>query len=561
MAGIQLTGLVSGLDWNSLIQQLATAERTPQTKLRTEQSTLANQNNAYSSLKTEMGVLQNDLKALADPTLYDSRTSSVSDSSVASATVAKGASIGTYAFDVTHLATAAQRSGTANIAGPLTSSNPLTTAGFSTDISAGTFTVNGSQVTIATTDTLDAVFAKISAATSGAVTGKVSSDDKIVLSSTDPTKEIILGSATDSSNFLQVGKLYNNGTGSVTSTNAMGGVLLNATLAQSNLATPILSGKGQFTINGVAINYDSSVDSVNSVMTQINNSSAGVTASYDPINDRFQLTSKSTGDINIAMQNVSGNFLKATGLDTSALTHGQNLLYTVNGGDPLQSQSNTITDASSGITGLSLSMVNSGKVTVTVASDNASISSAINSFVSQYNTVQSLITTDTASTTDSSGVVTAGILASDGDANDLGESLRSQVFAQLSGLTGSVNQLSDLGIQTNGNDNTLSVTDSSAMASAISNNLSSVKDFFTNPTTGLAITMNGFVDRTIGDNGTVTQKQTDLTKQSTDIDTQVAQMETVVQSDIAHWTSEFTAMETAQQTINQQSAYLTKQFP
>jgi len=566
MAGIQLTGLASGLDWQTLIQQMADAERTPQTNLKTQQTTINNENNAYGTLKTELGVLQNNLTTLKDPTLYDSRTSSVSDTSVASSTVASGASIGTYAFDITQLATAAQRTGTSNIAGPLTSSNPLTTAGFSTDITAGTFTVNGSQVTIATSDTLDAVFAKISAATSGAVTGKVS-NDKIVLTSTDSTKEIILGSATDSSNFLQVAKLYNNGTGSVTSTNALGGVLLNAALQNSNLSLPVINGTsgtngmGEFKVNGVSITYDSAVDSMNDVLTRINNSTAGVTASYDSINDRFQLTSKATGDINIALQNVSGNFLTATGLAASTLTHGNNLLYTLNGGDQLVSQSNTITDASSGVTGLSLSVAIKGQANVTVASDNATISSAINGFISQYNRVQSLITTDTASTTDSSGVVTAGILASDGDATDLGESLRSQVFTQLSGLTGSINHLADLGIQTNGTDNTLTLSDSTALDSALSNNLSSVKDFFTNSTSGLAVTLNSFVDRTIGDSGTVTQKQTDLAKQSTDIDTQVANMEKLVQDDIAHWTTEFTAMESAQQAFNQQSAYLTKQFP
>src|SRR5690349_10745782 len=106
MAGIQLTGLASGLDWQSLIQQLAQAERTPQTTLKTQQSTINQRNQAYGSIKTEMGVLQNKLTALKDPTLYDSRTSSVSDTSISNSSVVSGASIGTYSFNVTQLATA-----------------------------------------------------------------------------------------------------------------------------------------------------------------------------------------------------------------------------------------------------------------------------------------------------------------------------------------------------------------------------------------------------------------------------------------------------------------------
>jgi flagellar capping protein FliD len=54
MADLGLSGLVSGLDWKTLVDQLADAERTPQTRLRTEQSTLSKQNTAYAAIQKEL---------------------------------------------------------------------------------------------------------------------------------------------------------------------------------------------------------------------------------------------------------------------------------------------------------------------------------------------------------------------------------------------------------------------------------------------------------------------------------------------------------------------------
>ena len=172
------------------------------------------------------------------------------------------------------------------------------------------------------------------------------------------SSEVILGSAADTSNFLQVAQLYNNGTDSVTSASALGRVNTTVNLSDSDLATAITdggSGQGEFTINGVAISYDASSDSIQNVLDRINSSTAGVTATYDTLNNRFTLTNNSTGDVGISMQDVTGNFLAATGLSSGTLTHGQNLLYTLNGGTQslVTSQSNTITQSSSGITGLS----------------------------------------------------------------------------------------------------------------------------------------------------------------------------------------------------------------
>lgn len=565
---LSLSGLASGFDWKTLVEQLAQAERSPQTALRNEQNKLYQRNNAYGSIKTEMSVLQSRVAKLADASIYDSRTSSTSDATVAGATAGTGTPNGSYVFNITQLATAAKRQGAGNAGKALSATSDVSavtlgSAGFSTAITAGTLTVNGKQVTLDAADTLQQAFDKIATATGNTVAGSYDpTSDKISLTSS--SGPVVLGSATDTSNFLQTAKLYNNGTGSVTSANALGGVKLTGTLTDANLATTLTdggSGAGEFKINGVSISFNTSTESMAAVMTRINNSTAGVTASYDSVNDRFVLTNKGTGDMDISLSDVTGNFLAATGLSGSTLTRGKNATYTINGGDTLVSQSNTISDASSGITGLSVSALKEGTTTVNVGNDATKIKAAVTDFIAAYNSVQSLIDTQTASTTDAKGVVTAGILASDGDANDISATLRRTVFSQVSGLSGTLKHLADLGIQTSGNDNSLTLSDSTKLDDALANNLNSVKELFSDTSHGIATNLASYLERSIGDNGTIISKQDGLTKQVSSIDTQIADMEKLVQADRTRMLASFAAMETAQQRIAEQLSYLTKNFP
>lgn len=565
MADLGLSGLVSGLDWKTLVDQLADAERTPQTRLRIEQNTLGKQNTAYAAIQTQLEALKSRVATLSDSSLYDTRQASVSDEKTASVTAAAGTTLGSYTFNITQLATAAKQVGTAGAGSSLSASNDvsglvLNNAAFATAITAGTITVNGKQITIATGDTLQTVFDNIQVATGSEVTASYdSATDKITFSSTNP---IVLGSATDTSNFLQVARLNNNGTGTITSTSQLGVVKQASALSSANLATPILdggSGTGEFKINGVSIAF-ATTDTVSAVLKRINDSAAGVTASYDTVNDRFVLANKTTGDIGIALEDVSGNFLTATGLSSGALTRGQNLLYNVDGGGQLISQSNTITESSSSIAGLAVTALAVGTTSISVASDTTAIKTAINDFITDYNKVQSIIDTQTASTTDSKGKVTAGTLANSGDADDIATRLRRMVTGEVAGLTAVLNQLEDIGIISNGTDNSIKVDDETKLDNALANNLTTVKNLFADATTGLAAKLTKYLEDTIGDSGSLVTRQENITKQSAAIDTQIADLERIVLSNRDRMIASFVAMESAQAQINQQMQYLQNQF-
>jgi flagellar hook-associated protein 2 len=245
--------------------------------------------------------------------------------------------VGTYTFSVSQLATAAAQNGSKVSAQSIShhddvSNVDLNSTAFADPITAGTFTVNGQTITVAATDTLQSVFDQINTATNGAVTASYdSTTDEITLSSSSP---ITLGSSADTSNFLQATQLYTNGTGTVTSLGALAGININTNANQANLATTISdggNGQGAFEINGVTINYDASTDSINDILQDINNSAAGVTATYDGANNRFVLTNNNTGESGHDHAGRDGQFPGGHRPFQRHLQAGTNLQYSLNG--------------------------------------------------------------------------------------------------------------------------------------------------------------------------------------------------------------------------------------
>ena len=566
MADLGISGLASGFDWRSLVDQLTEVERAPQTLLRRQQASLSSINTAYGTVKNYLSALQTKVDALTETDLFNRRAATSTDEDVATATADASTPLGKYTFAISQLATTSVQQGSADAGLALNATNDvsglvLSNAAFATPVTAGTFTVNGKQVTVATTDTLQAVFAAISTATSGAVTASYDAGtDKITLAGAGA---ITLGSAVDTSNFLTAAKLHNNGTGTIGSSHSLGTVKTSGALASANFATPVTdggSGAGAFKINGVTINFNATTESLSTVLARINDSAAGVTATYDGVNDRFLLTNKTTGDLGVALEDVTGNFLAATKLSTGSLARGDNLEYTINGGGTLISSSNTITSASSGLSGLTISALDTGTVDLEVKSDTASIRTAVTEFVAAYNQVQSFLDTSTASTTDAKGKVTAGVLAGQSDANDVATRLRRLAVTPVTGLSTTLTKLADLGISTSADNNQLTLSDEESLDTALAEKLSGVQELFTHSSTGLAAQLATYLEAAVGEDGSLLERQETLTKQTTDIDDQVTDLERMVQANRASLINSFIAMERAQSNINQQLQFLKQRF-
>jgi flagellar hook-associated protein 2 len=573
-SSLALAGLASGIDWTNIINDMVAAESTPITQWQSEQTTLNSQNSAYQSIGADLTNLQNDVTTLSSPSFFQSATASSSDSSVATVAAQSGTPVGNYTFSVSQLATAAAQNGSTISAQPISSTDDvsnvdLDSGSFADPINAGTFTVNGQTITVAATDTLQSVFDQINTATSGAVTASYdSTTDEISLASSSP---ITLGSGADTSNFLQATQLYANGTGAVTSLNALAGININALANQSNLATTISdggNGQGEFEINGVAIDFDASTDSINDILQSINSSAAGVTATYDGANNRFVLTNNNTGNVGMTMQDVTGNFLAATGLSSGTLQAGANLQYSINGGNTTTSESNTIDASSIGLTGLSVTAQSLGSTNITVSPDTSTIATAITNFVNDYNTVQNYIssqitistsTSSTTGATDSTTTTTGtpGLLMGNMDVEGIATDLRQ--ITDASPLSGIIENLNDIGISSNGTDNTLSAS-SLVLNDALTNNLSQITQLFTDPTSGLATTLGSYLSDTLSSNGVIATNEQNLTNQSSDITTSITTLQTKITNDETEMENQFVEMEDAISSIDVSKEYLNAYF-
>ena len=567
-----LSGLASGFDWRTLVNQLADVERTPQKRLRSEQSTLFNRNNAYGSIKTQLSVLKNRTDNLSSNDVLQARKATVSDSTILSATASAGAASGTYTFNVSQLATASKTAGTSGVGANLypddiVTSGMLASKGFNPPISAGTITVDGKQISIdPTVDTLSDIFDRIDAATTSNIKGSYSaSTDTITLKRLGGGgSTLVVGSATDTSNFLSVARLSNNGTNELVSASSLGSITPASVLSSANFQTAVSdggAGAGEFKINGVSIAFNASSDSVQNLMDRINASAAGVNISYDRVNDQFSLTNKVTGNLGVALEDVTGNFLAAAGLTTGAtFTAGNDALSPINGGSVLNSHSNTLTEETTGIEGLSIALLKTGTSTISLASDTSAIKGAIKNFIEDYNRAQSTIDSLTSSSTDSVGKVTRSTLAGDSDANEIASKLRAIAFNQATGLTGTLNSLAKIGIDTTGDTDQLKLEDEAALDNAIANNLSELKTLFNDPDKGIATKLKAYLEKTIGEDGSLITRQDALTKQSSEIDLQVTDLEKRVQANRQRLIDGFVQMETAQQSINQQLKFLQQRF-
>lgn len=229
---------------------------------------------------------------------------------------------------------------------------------------------------------------------------------------------------------------------------------------------------GSFTITtgggGTATITTDGTESLTAVASQINGDNLGVSASVvtDSTGSRLAIVANTTGSA--ANFTVSGS----TGFGFTQAAIGADASLTVDG-ITISSASNTVTGVLPGIT-LNLQSADPGVgVSLSVTPNVASATSAIQQFVTDYNTVITDLNTQYTDT--GSG---EGPLATDSTIR----SLQSDVLGALdytytptSGTT-TVPNLSSLGITVN-NNGTLSV-DTSTLQGALQNNFSDVQSFF-----------------------------------------------------------------------------------
>ncbi len=104
--GIGVSGLMSGLDTDSIISKLMELERRPILLLQSREASFQSKISAIGTLKGALSEFQSAVSDLKDSDNYQSYTASSSDRDVLTATASSDASSGTYQIEVTNLAQA-----------------------------------------------------------------------------------------------------------------------------------------------------------------------------------------------------------------------------------------------------------------------------------------------------------------------------------------------------------------------------------------------------------------------------------------------------------------------
>jgi len=103
---ISSPGIGSGLDVNSIVTQLMKIEQQPLTALQTQATSLQTRISAFGQMQSALATFQNTLTGMTTPAGFQTLTASVGDTSALAASVATGASAGSYTLAVTSLAQA-----------------------------------------------------------------------------------------------------------------------------------------------------------------------------------------------------------------------------------------------------------------------------------------------------------------------------------------------------------------------------------------------------------------------------------------------------------------------
>jgi flagellar hook-associated protein 2 len=281
------------------------------------------------------------------------------------------------------------------------------------------------------------------------------------------------------------------------------------------------------TVNGTPTTFTLTSDTLDNLANAINDSNAGVSATIVNLGSnsspdyRLALTSNELGPDTIQLSDGTNNSLLGT------VQPGGLAKYSVNGNDTILTSNSDQVTLAPGLTATIVGANPDENVTITVAASEGNLSTALSSFVTAYNSAVSAVTAETGQN--------GGALAGQSLVYELQDSL-SQI-AQHTGTTGSVQNLSDLGLdlsstgtltfnssQFNGLDAAgiqqfLGGLTSGGFLQTVNDTLSSIAD----PTTGMLVTeFNNIGTEITSDNSQISDDQTRVNTIQADLQQQLS---------------------------------------
>jgi flagellar hook-associated protein 2 len=444
---ISFQGLVSGLDTSSIITGLLAIDQAQITAVTTKETSVQTEQTAYKQVEANLLTLQGDIGQLNAPTngVFDAQTATSSNTNVVSAAASSNAVPGVYSLEVNSLAQS-QEQASQGFASPTSTITQGTLQFQIGDGAATTITVDSSN------DTLQGLAGAINDANTG-LTATVVNDG----SGTDAYRLLLTAKNTGTENAVTiVNNLGADGGGAIqpvfNSTYIGAASALSGASAGSSTPTAN-SGAGGYT---GASNDAYTFTVVNGGTVGTNN---GITLSYtDSAGAHTGTITLNSGDAN-ALQNVAQGL--QVQFSAGTLTAGQSFsvkayvptvqtaqdasvtLGSGAGALTVTSPTNQINNLIAGVT-LQLQGANPGNpVSITVASDTSGAQKAIDSFVTDYNSLMTYIGQQNSYDPTTN---TAGPLFGDNSINEIVNQLQSKVQSVVPGANPQMNQLGALGI-------------------------------------------------------------------------------------------------------------------
>ena len=347
---LQLTGLASGFDWKPVVEQLIELEAIPKQRLQSEKSANEEKISDLGILKSQLDTLNGASKTLQGEDLYQARKVGMDSisASIISASAASGALTGDYVVSVYSIGTQTEMSSKNRVPGGLgaglNTAVKLSELPLQTAITKGTFSIAGKTLSIDSLDvTLQSIIDEINTAV-GSVAGVNpesdstgitfeydSASDKMIvdggeLSINALNSVPILGSPTDSSNFLKSLRLLNRTT-----------VLQDADYDATNVAIS-LWGSGNATTNPEKKSWLYQTDTDEGGGVGLASTDSRIYAAYDYDSD---------GEPNIFRRKDAGNqFNPATAYASGVSVYKNGFIYTSQMATPTTAWANTQGDAS-----------------------------------------------------------------------------------------------------------------------------------------------------------------------------------------------------------------------
>jgi len=491
VGSLVFTGISSySSDFQSVLQRAVQIAQLPVQALQNQQTTIQNEQQALTALDPVVAGVGSALASLGSLAANGGLAASSSNSSVVTAVNTGTASAANYTVsNVSSLASAASEMSLTGYSD--TNKSAVSTSGF-VNLVLGSKTY---RLNISGNNTLAGLESAINNSGAGVTasiltTGTGAKPDYLVVTANNS------GATTLQLNDLQnpTDLVTNNGTGTETS----------LTTYADPASTPVSNSGSINLLVGAAI-YNLNVsanNNLNGLVQAVNSAGAGVTASIN--NGSLSISTNDSSAKTIALSDMSPvNLISNT-------NQGSNADFFLNGIEVTRA-SNTVSDIIPGVS-LTLHGKTTGSVNLSVAPDSSQLASALQTLVTNYNTLADQVGQQRGKS--------GGALAGDMLLNQISGDMQQLVTYWNPSASGSIHSLSDLGVTF---DDTGKMSFNPATLSGLSSSqLSDAFKFLGTSTSGFGALANTFTQLTDPVSGLIQAQLNGYESQSTQLTNQIA---------------------------------------